>query len=145
MPRKRKEPAQPLFQASAFPDRAIKNGDFQDADDRNLQDDFRRRQVRIPPPKSMGNVLSQLLAKRGYAQVQAAASCEAAWRQAVGEKIAASTRSGNVRRGVLEVVVRNSAVLQELAFVKAGVVKKLAQLIPEHQIRDVRFRIGTIE
>lgn len=135
MARKRKVPIQPLFQGS----------ELNNADDRNLQDDYRRRQVRIPPPKSMGNVLSQLLAKRGYAQVQTAASCEAAWRQAVGDKIAASTRSGNVRRGVLEVVVRNSAVLQELAFVKAGVVKKLAQLIPEHQIRDVRFRVGSID
>ena len=34
-------------------------------------------------------------------------TCDAAWREAVGEKLAADTRPGNVRRGVLEVLVRN--------------------------------------
>ena len=113
-------------------------------DERNLHDDYRRKQVRIRPPKPMRDVLSQLLAKRGYAQVQTAATCDAAWREAVGEKIAADTRPGNVRRGVLEVLVRNSSVLQGLAFEKTRIVKTLTKLIPEHQIRDLRFRVGTI-
>jgi predicted nucleic acid-binding Zn ribbon protein len=114
-------------------------------DQRNLQDDYNRRQIRLPPPKSMGSVLSQLLAKRGYAQLQSAAACQAAWRSAVGEKTAASTRAGEVRRGVLEVIVATSAVVQELTFVKAAVIKKLTQLAPEHKIRDLRFRVGPID
>ena len=114
-------------------------------DERYLHDDYRRKQVRIPPPKPMRDVLSQLLAKRGYAQVQSAASCEAAWREAVGQQIASDTRPGCVRRGVLEVLVRNSAVLQGLAFEKTKIVKKLMKLVPEQRIRDVRFRVGAIE
>jgi predicted nucleic acid-binding Zn ribbon protein len=114
-------------------------------DERYFHDDFRRKQVRIPPPKPMREVLSTLLAKRGYAQVQTAASCEAAWRQAVGESVANDTRPGNVRRGVLEVLVRNSAVLQGLAFEKAKIVKTLTKLIPEQRIRDVRFRVGAMD
>ena len=86
-----------------------------------------------------------VFAKRGYAQVQAAAGCEAAWRSAVGEKFAPHTRPGNVKRGVLEVVVRNSATLQELAFMKVKIVKQLGELAPEHKIRDVRFRIGAVD
>ena len=43
-------------------------------DERNLHDDYQRKSVRIPPPKPMRDVLSQLLAKRGYAQVQTAAT-----------------------------------------------------------------------
>ena len=35
-------------------------------DERNLHDDYRRKQVRIPPPRPMRAVLSQLLARRGY-------------------------------------------------------------------------------
>jgi predicted nucleic acid-binding Zn ribbon protein len=116
-----------------------------DLDERNLHDDYKRKRVRIPPPKPMRDVLSQLLAKRGYAQVQTAATCEAAWREAVGQKLAADTRPGNVRRGVLEVLVRNSVVVQELGFQKTKIVKTLTKLVPEQQIRDVRFRVGAMD
>jgi predicted nucleic acid-binding Zn ribbon protein len=113
--------------------------------ERNLHDDYRRKHIRIPPPKPVRDVLSQLLARRGYAQIQTAATCEAAWRQAVGEKLAGHTRPGNVRRGVLEVLVRNSSVLQELSFIKAKAVKTLNQLVPEQQIKGVRFRVGPLD
>jgi predicted nucleic acid-binding Zn ribbon protein len=119
--------------------------DNSDEIERNLHDDYRRKHIRIPPPKQMRDVLSQLLAKRGYAQIQTAASCEAAWREAVGEKLAGHTRPGNVRRGILEVLVRNSSVLQELSFLKAKAVKTLSRLVPEQQIKGVRFRVGAID
>jgi predicted nucleic acid-binding Zn ribbon protein len=116
-----------------------------DDDERNLHADYRRRQVRLPPVKPMGQAISQLLARTGYAQIQTAATCEAAWREAVGAKLAASTRPGLVKRGVLEVLVSNSAVLQELSFLKTKAVKALKQLVPDQQIRDVRFRVGAID
>src|SRR5688572_25732651 len=116
-----------------------------DDDERHLQEDYRRKQIHLPMAKPMGNVLSQLLAKRGYAQIQTAASCDAAWREAVGERLAPHTRPGSVRRGVLEVLVRNSAVLQELSFVKTKIVKSLVKLVPDQNIRDVRFRVGAFE
>jgi predicted nucleic acid-binding Zn ribbon protein len=116
-----------------------------DLDERNLHDDYRRKSVRIPPPRPMRDVLSQLLAKRGYAQVQTAATCDAAWREAVGQKLAADTRAGNVRRGVLEVLVRNSVAVQELGFLKTKIVKMLSKLIPEQQVKDLRFRVGPID
>lgn len=117
----------------------------EDEEERNLHDDYRRKSIRIPPPKSVRDVLSQLLAKRGYAQIQTAAGCEAAWREAVGTKLAGDTRPGNVKRGVLEVLVRNSAVLQELAFLKGKIVKSLSKTVPEQKIRDLRFRVGAME
>jgi len=116
-----------------------------DLEERNLHDDFKRKSIRIPPPKQMRDVLSQLLAKRGYAQVQTAATCDAAWREAVGQKLAADTRPGSVRRGVLEILVRNPSVSSELGFVKAKIVKTLTKLIPEQKIRDLRFRVGNMD
>jgi predicted nucleic acid-binding Zn ribbon protein len=116
-----------------------------DLDEQNLHDDYQRKRIRIPPPRPMRDVLSQLLAKRGYAQIQTAAGCTAAWREAVGEKIATDTRPGNVRRGVLEVLVRNSSVLQVLGFEKTKIVRTLTKLVPEQQIRDVRFRVGNLD
>ena len=117
----------------------------QDDDERNLHSDYRRKSIRIPPPKPMCEVLSQLLAKKGYAQVQTAATCETAWREAVGQKLAGDTRPGNVSRGVLEVLVRNSSSAHELGFLKSKIVKMLAKLIPEQQICDLRVRVGTID
>jgi hypothetical protein len=114
-------------------------------DERNLHADYRRKQVRIAPPKAMRDVLGQLLARQGYARMQSAAGCEAAWREAVGVKLAADSRPGVVKRGVLEVLVRNSVTLQELSFVRVKAVKALAKLIPEQQIRDVRFRVGALD
>jgi|SRR6185312_5896367 predicted nucleic acid-binding Zn ribbon protein len=119
--------------------------EHQDEDERNLHDDYKRKSVRIRPPKPMRDVLSQLLAKRGYAQVQTAAGCTAAWREAVGDKLAADTRPGNVRRGVLEVLVRNSVSAQELGFLKSKIVKSLMRLVPEQKIRDLRFRVGAMD
>lgn len=112
---------------------------------RNFHQDYQRKSIRIPPPRQMRDVLSQLLAKRGYAQVQQSASCTAAWREAVGERIAGDTRPGNVRRGVLEVLVRNSAVMHELSFVKSKVLKSLAKLAPDQGIKNLRLRVGTID
>jgi predicted nucleic acid-binding Zn ribbon protein len=117
----------------------------QDETDRNFHNDYRRKQIRLPLPKSMGNVMSQLLAKRGYAQVQTAAMCAAAWREAVGDKLARDTRPGNISRGVLEVLVRNSSINQELSFLTAKIVKTLAALAPEQKIRKLKFRVGAID
>jgi predicted nucleic acid-binding Zn ribbon protein len=114
-------------------------------DDDYLLDDYRRRRVPVRPAKKMADVMSQLLAKRGYAQVQSAAAFDEAWKQAAGKRFAADTRAGNVKRGLLEVTVRNTAVLQELTFLKAKLVKTLGQLVPECKIRDVKFRVGTFE
>lgn len=112
-------------------------------DNRHLLDDYRRRRVPVKPAKAVKDVLSQLLVKKGYAQVQTAAGCEAAWQKAAGSRLGPQTRSGNLKRGVLEVTVKNSAVLQELQFMKAQIIKSLAQHAPESKIRDVKFRVGT--
>ena len=69
-------------------------------------------------PKPIADVLSQLIAKRGYARQRSTATLESAWRQAVGEKFAATTRAGNLRRGTLEITVANNLLAQELGFRK---------------------------
>jgi predicted nucleic acid-binding Zn ribbon protein len=96
-------------------------------------------------PQPIADVLAQLMARRGYARQAAAASSEAAWREAVGQALARVTRPGNIRRGVLEVFVANSTLLQELAFQKTQLLDRLRQLQPDDSIRDLRFRVGPIE
>ena len=66
-------------------------------------------------PKPIADILSQLIARRGYARQRSTASLESAWRQAVGEKFAATTPRRPVRRGTLEVTVPNNLGAQKTA------------------------------
>jgi predicted nucleic acid-binding Zn ribbon protein len=96
-------------------------------------------------PQAIGNVLSELMSRRGYARVQSAAAYDAAWREAAGPLAAAYTRVGQLRRGTLEVVVANSTLVQELGFQKQALLRDLAELLPDEGIDNVRFRVGNIE
>jgi predicted nucleic acid-binding Zn ribbon protein len=96
-------------------------------------------------PERIGNILSELMARRGYARVQSAAEYDAAWSEAAGPLAAQYSRVGGLRRGRLEVVVANSTLVQELVFQKPALLKDLARLLPEQGIEDLRFRVGVIQ
>ena len=70
---------------------------------------------------------------------------EEVWKEVVGQKMVGYCRVGQVRRGVLEVVVRNSAALQELTFRKKKLLEDIMAALPALRIRDLRFRIGAVE
>jgi hypothetical protein len=59
-----------------------------------------------------------------------------------GDQLAARSQTGNVKRGVLEVFVQNSVMLQEFSFQKAKLLKRLQALDCGQKIRDLRFRVG---
>lgn len=105
---------------------------------------YRQKRVRGKPPQPLGEVLSRLLARRGYARVQAAGQWDEAWRQAVGPALAAVSRPGSVRRGVLEVLVAHSAAAQELALAAPQVLARLAALLPGQPVRQLRCRVGRL-
>jgi len=95
-------------------------------------------------PEPIGNILPQLMARRGYARVQSAEKYDAVWRQAAGDLTAEYTRVGALRGGRLEVVVAHSTLVQELTFQKPGILKTLGELLPDEGIKDLRFRVGSI-
>lgn len=110
-----------------------------------LRDDLRWR----PPPRprdatSIGTLLSSLMARKGYSQVETASAREDAWRAAVGDELFAKTRPGDVKRGVFEIHVANSLLLQELTFRKAALLQDLKKRLPDHKIRDLRFRVSAV-
>jgi predicted nucleic acid-binding Zn ribbon protein len=96
-------------------------------------------------PQSIGNILSELMARRGYARVQSTEMLENAWREAAGSLTAKYTRVGRLQRGTLEVIVAHSALVQELGFQKQALLAALAKLLPDEQITNLRFRTGSIE
>ena len=96
-------------------------------------------------PKPISNILSELMARRGYARVQSARTYDAAWREAAGELVAEYTRVGALRSGTLEVIVDNSTLVQELTFQKPTLLKLLTRLLPYEPLEDLRFRVGTLD
>ena len=106
--------------------------------------DIASRQRYWRGPQKMAEVVSGLLARRGYAQLKATAEFDQAWQQAAGSQLGPQSRAGKVRRGVLEVTVRNSAVLQELTFRKKQLLTRLTELAPHRKVRELRFRVGDV-
>lgn len=121
---------------------------MQTSDERNLRDieqhvvQHRRRQR---PTQKIGDVLSSLLARRGYAQIQSGLELQQAWVEAVGDHLARHSRAARLRRGVLQIVVQNSIAMQELSFQKAELLKRVKQILVGEKIRDLRFQVGPIE
>jgi predicted nucleic acid-binding Zn ribbon protein len=135
-PRRRATSRTPLLKPRASPEEEALH---------HFQLDAQRKQYRPPPAKKIADVMSGLLARTGYAKVLTSGGLAQAWATSVGEKLAKHTRVGSVKRGTLEVLVRNSAVLQELTFDKNGILKRLTVASAEHKIRDLRFRVGPID
>jgi hypothetical protein len=95
-----------------------------------------------PGMQSIGDILSELFARRGYARMRSQDHLEQAWREAVGEPGANYTRVGWLRRGVLDIYVANSVLLQELAgFQQEKLLSKLQQTLRSDEIRAIRFRL----
>lgn len=97
-------------------------------------------------PKPVSEVLGELFAARGYGRLLAQKELEEAWNAAVGEPDCRQTRIGEVRRGVLNVTVAHSTLLEELAaYQKPALLAALRQHAPATLIHDIRFRVGPID
>lgn len=93
----------------------------------------------------MGVVIAQLVARRGYLQQQTASDLSEAWeREATRLGAAGKSRVGRISRGVLEVFVVNSALLQVLTFHKPSLVKAMKAAAGGSAIKDLRLKVGPI-
>ena len=116
------------------------NLDFDQATDlTNQRRRFKRR------PKRPANILSQLMARKGYGQTKTNDELDDTWNAIVGDKWQSKTRVGNVSRGVLEVFVSSAAVNQHLGFQKKKLIAELSKRVPQNKIKDIKFSLGSIE
>jgi len=92
-------------------------------------------------PRSIGGLVSRLLARTGYDQEQTAGALADAWEQAVPAAFRRTSQPGLVKRGVLEVFVSHSALVQEMGFHKREILAKLAASVPGEGITDIRCRV----
>jgi hypothetical protein len=93
-------------------------------------------------PQPLGDVLSRLMALRGYGRVRTRRQLADVWRAAAGEKIAARTTVMGLRHGVLQIGVSNAALLGELtSFHRHSLLESLQKSNGDYAIRDLKFRL----
>lgn len=94
-------------------------------------------------PEPLGDILARLFASRHLGAEQSRLRLETAWRSSVGAERARLTRLGALRRGVLEVLVRDAALMHQLAgFERRKLLAELRQHLGPDAIRDLRFRLA---
>jgi len=81
------------------------------------------------------------MARAGYDREHGTSGLAGAWAEAAPESLRGASQPGLVRRGVLEVFVSHSALVQEMGFHKRDVIARLNQLVPAEGITDIRCRL----
>jgi len=122
-----------------------RDSEFEELEDLERRRASHQRWFNARRPKQIGNVIAQLVQRKGYAQVRAAGERDTAWQEVAGEQFAPSTRVAGIRRGVFEVLVANSLMMQELTFRKEALLAGLQEKLPEAKIKQLRFRLGSTE
>ena len=95
-------------------------------------------------PVPIGNIVADILARKGLGRQEATLELDRVWKKIIEKPLAEITRCGQIRRQRLEVVVENSTAMQELTFRKQELINLLNREIPQQQLKDIRFRVGTI-
>ncbi len=94
-------------------------------------------------PEKIGDVLGRLFTSRGWGRKNDRLRLEGAWADVAGEELVKSTRVLGMKRGVLEVEVRNAVLMSELAqFHKRNLLTKLRKAMPGVTLTDIKFRAG---
>ncbi len=109
-----------------------------------------RRRFYARKPKPMQSVMTNLMAKRGYAATEAVNQLSAAWNEAAGEVFSKFSRPLGLRRGVLQVLVANSTMMQEINFHRTQLLADLQKAIQKEgtssaRITGLKLKIGRIK
>ncbi|MCE9568235.1 MAG: DUF721 domain-containing protein [Planctomycetes bacterium] len=95
-------------------------------------------------PENIADILGRLFMSRGWGRKNDRMRLESAWADAAGPELMKSTRVLGLKRGVLEVDVRNAVMLSELTqFHKRGLLAKLRKVLVGVTLTDIKFRAGT--
>ncbi|WP_437227392.1 DUF721 domain-containing protein [Planctomicrobium sp. SH661] len=102
----------------------------------------RNRPYDTSEPDTLGAVISKLFAARGFGRVQADRQLHAAWSQTAGEDLARQTRVLNLKNGVMQIGVANSALLNELvSFRKQELLERIQANHSHLKLRDLKFKL----
>lgn len=91
--------------------------------------------------KKIGDLLPGVMTNYGLPSVTAREELELAWTAAAGGLVAARSKVGSVRRGVLEIFVSDPILLQELeGFEKQRLLADLKERLYHNKVEGLKFR-----
>ncbi|MBA4190115.1 MAG: DUF721 domain-containing protein [Planctomycetaceae bacterium] len=94
-------------------------------------------------PENIADILGRLFTSRGWGRKNERLQLESAWADVAGAELLKSTRVLGLKRGVLEVDVRNAVLMSELTqFHKRGLLAKLRKVLVGVTLTDIKFRAG---
>ena len=91
-------------------------------------------------PARLGQLLQNLVRKKGIAEQSAGQELNRLWKSTAGERVAAKSFVRRFRSGILEVGVTNGAILEELnCYLKHDLLPAIQQQHPEPPITSLKF------
>ncbi|MGD9649027.1 MAG: DciA family protein [Pirellulales bacterium] len=96
-------------------------------------------------PVKLADLMTELMARRGFARQQAGLALDEAWRQSAGALLAQRSRVGAIKQGVLDVVVSSSSLVQAIAFERSALLARLQAALPDEHLVDLRVRVGRVD
>lgn len=91
-------------------------------------------------PRELGRLVAGLIRRRGLAERSASGRLREVWEQAAGREMAARSTAHRVNGRVLEVVVSNSAALEQMrSFMHDNILAEVRRLLPESDIQNIRY------
>lgn len=97
-----------------------------------------------PGPESIKEILARVFTLRGWGRRSARLHLERAWADAVESNHREQTRVMCLKRGIMEVEVNDSVLMQELSsFHRRRLLEKLKKSLPNEHVKDLKFRAGT--
>lgn len=96
-------------------------------------------------PQPISDLLAQWMTQRGIGRVRVATELTTAWNSVVGEALAAQTRVGELKRGILDVRVAHSLLVQELTFQQSDLLARLQPLLPGQALKKLRLKVGPLD
>ena len=95
-------------------------------------------------PKKMGDVLSQIIFKKGYGRTQSTGKIATAWNQSIDPRFHSTTKIGKISQGKVHVIVANSTVMNELLFSQSQIIVKLKKFLPDEKFTTLKLRVGVL-
>ncbi|GLI37370.1 DUF721 domain-containing protein [Geobacter hydrogenophilus] len=97
---------------------------------------------RMPRPRPVADLLTEALRGKPAERRLKEGRIWLLWDEAVGERIASLARPVGFRDGTLTVAVANAPWMQQLNFLKGGIVEKLNTLLGGPVVRDIYLKAG---
>jgi hypothetical protein len=93
---------------------------------------------------AVSDVLDEVLAAQGLSSVTWMVRLSLEWPGIVGPILSGNTAPVKLRNGILTVLVRNHSWAQELQLQKPVLIRRIAAVLGEERIRDIRFVTGPL-